>query len=607
MSNVYKDRYLRQRIFWALFSICVIWVLLGLWGSILFFANYYENQIALHLKQSSHYIATGLKQHGINYLLHINAAYRVSLIDSFGNVLYDNAITPDTLDNHATRIEFQESMKYGVAQSYRYSQSTQQEMLYYATKIMLSPTMLHTQYKTTKQLATTKLSLAPNNASLQPYILRIASVHKNILSLIYDAMPYICIGVLICLIMSIMLARSIASFIIAPLNALHLDNPLALKHYKELYPLLHKIDEQNTLIHAQIKELKTKQEEFSAITQNMKDGFLLLDSKGDILSFNKSAMQLFGTLHEGMNIAMLHEQYTRWFMIALEKQKYRQKIEHEGRNYQVIIESVFEQTEQTHHTLHNIDSQTLATYNKQPIGVAMIILDITEKTQREQLRREFSANVSHELKTPLTSILGIIEMLQNNLIKHADIPKFIGNIHKEAKHLMTLIEDIIILNELDHDYTFIPCPIYMQNLCYIVMEMLTDSIQQKHIHYTIEGDDFVVMGEQRLLLSLLFHLCENAIKYNYKYGNVQIILHAKQKTLQIKDNGIGIPEIYHERVFERFFCVDKSHSNMINGTGLGLSIVKHIAYLHHAKIELESTLHIGTTITIHFPFTESPI
>lgn len=224
-----------------------------------------------------------------------------------------------------------------------------------------------------------------------------------------------------------------------------------------------------------------------------------------------------------------------------------------------------------------------------PIGVALLLHDITEKAQREQLRREFSANVSHELKTPLTSILAVLEMLQNNIIKQEDIPKFLCNIHKDARHLMALIEDIIILNELDNDYTFTPYPLSMRNLCEITLSMFKDSIQQKGLSCAIQGDDFLVMGEQRLLLVMLSHLCENAIKYNKDKGSIEIILDATHKTLHIKDSGIGIPEMYHERVFERFFCVDKSHSSMINGTGLGLSIVKHVAHLHHAKINLNST------------------
>ncbi|WP_304137694.1 sensor histidine kinase [Helicobacter bilis] len=238
--------------------------------------------------------------------------------------------------------------------------------------------------------------------------------------------------------------------------------------------------------------------------------------------------------------------------------------------------------------------------NPTPIGVALLLHDITEKAQREQLRREFSANVSHELKTPLTSILAVLEMLQNNTIKQEDIPKFLCNIHKEARHLMALIEDIIILNELDNDYTFTPYPLSMRNLCEITLSMFKDSIRQKGLSCAIQGDDFLVMGEQRLLLVMLSHLCENAIKYNKDKGSIEITFDATHKTLHIKDSGIGIPEMYHERVFERFFCVDKSHSSMINGTGLGLSIVKHVAHLHHAKINLNSTTNIGTSISLCF-------
>ena len=652
---------MRQRIFWTIFIVCFGWVLLGLWASFIFFTNYYEKQILLHLQQNSHYIEIGLKQQGISYLSHINTAYRVSLIDSHGKVVYDNLALKESLDNHAERIEFKESMQNGVAQSYRYSQSMQQEMLYHAVKIMLEKRLIESSVSLeTSSNFSRNLDSTPNAKNLQPYILRIASPHKNMPSLLYDTLPYMSLILLACLAVSFMLARSIANFIIAPLNALNLENPLGLKSYKELSPLLHKIDEQNRLIDSQIKQLQADKETFNAITQNMKDGFLLLDSKGSVLSFNKSSMKFFGNLHEGMNIATLDTQYKKWFNLAMQGEKLTEIIHKNDRTYQVIIESVLNSTKAqnfenldsypngwmqgvgvqnckilesntiAHHVerskITNTESKSEFSYIIQnndtessdfnpnltanqstenttkitPIGVALLLHDITEKAQREQLRREFSANVSHELKTPLTSILAVLEMLQNNIIKQEDIPKFLCNIHKEARHLMALIEDIIILNELDNDYTFTPYPLSMRNLCEITLSMFKDSIQQKGLSCAIQGDDFLVMGEQRLLLVMLSHLCENAIKYNKDKGNIEIILDATHKTLHIKDSGIGIPEMYHERVFERFFCVDKSHSSMINGTGLGLSIVKHVAHLHHAKINLNSTTNIGTSISLCF-------
>ena len=763
---------MRQRIFWTIFIVCFGWVLLGLWASFVFFTNYYEKQILLHLQQNSHYIEIGLKQQGISYLSHINTAYRVSLIDSHGKVVYDNLALKEALDNHAERIEFKESMQNGVAQSYRYSQSMQQEMLYHAVKIMLEKRLIESSVSLgtssnfsgnldsnnyalnpvahpdlAKNLDSTptshankstnssncsmalealaelegrsylsdmtihhnlanrsncidkgenlaNLDFTQNPKNLQPYILRIASPHKNMPSLLYDTLPYMSLILFACLAVSFMLARSIANFIIAPLNALNLENPLGLKSYKELSPLLHKIDEQNRLIDSQIKQLQADKETFNAITQNMKDGFLLLDSKGSVLSFNKSSMKFFGNLHEGMNIATLDTQYKKWFNLAMQGEKLTEIIHKNDRTYQVIIESVLNSTKAqnfenldsypngwvqgvevqnckilesntiAHHVerkqtssiesrkdsmntqnKENLDSKknmdknsaevslsdfsgfqskgegsylkiseralseesakssketTQPNKNPTPIGVALLLHDITEKAQREQLRREFSANVSHELKTPLTSILAVLEMLQNNIIKQEDIPKFLCNIHKEARHLMALIEDIIILNELDNDYTFTPYPLSMRNLCEITLSMFKDSIQQKGLSCAIQGDDFLVMGEQRLLLVMLSHLCENAIKYNKDKGSIEIILDATHKTLHIKDSGIGIPEMYHERVFERFFCVDKSHSSMINGTGLGLSIVKHVAHLHHAKIDLNSTPNIGTSISLCF-------
>ena len=652
---------MRQRIFWTIFIVCFGWVLLGLWASFVFFTNYYEKQILLHLQQNSHYIEIGLKQQGISYLSHINTAYRVSLIDSHGKVVYDNLALKEALDNHAERIEFKESMQNGVAQSYRYSQSMQQEMLYHAVKIMLEKRLIESSVSLeTSSNFSGNLDSTPNAKNLQPYILRIASPHKNMPSLLYDTLPYMSLILLACLAVSFMLARSIANFIIAPLNALNLENPLGLKSYKELSPLLHKIDEQNRLIDSQIKQLQADKETFNAITQNMKDGFLLLDSKGSVLSFNKSSMKFFGNLHEGMNIATLDTQYTKWFNLAIQGEKLTEIIHKNDRTYQVIIESVLNSTKAqnfenldsypngwmqgvgvqnckilesntiAHHVerskITNTESKSEFSYIIQdndaessdfnpnltanqskenttkitPIGVALLLHDITEKAQREQLRREFSANVSHELKTPLTSILAVLEMLQNNIIKQEDIPKFLCNIHKEARHLMALIEDIIILNELDNDYTFTPYPLSMRNLCEITLSMFKDSIQQKGLSCAIQGDDFLVMGEQRLLLVMLSHLCENAIKYNKDKGSIEIILDATHKTLHIKDSGIGIPEMYHERVFERFFCVDKSHSSMINGTGLGLSIVKHVAHLHHAKINLNSTPNIGTSISLCF-------
>lgn len=582
---------MRKRIFWAFFAICLTCVLLAFGASILLFANYYDRQAILKLKQGSHHLAIGLKKYGIDYVLNLNTEYHISIIDRFGNVIYDNAEKPGQLGNQKAEKEFKDGMQYGIGQSLRPSSSTKQ-MLYYAVKIFLDKDSIHSKNHTENIAATNTII-----NEKQPYILRVALWHD-----FSSFLPYICIGLIACLATSYALSSKISSYIITPLNSLSLENPAMLKKYKELYPIFQKIDEQNNLIQKQIRRLKAKQEEFSTITQNMKDGFLLLDSKGNILSFNKSSMRLFGALSEGMNIAMFMQHETLFELILSwqrhgewsGEQKFTKTIECDGCSYQVIAESVFEPESDLPENLDN-DSKP-----SRLIGFAIIILDITEKAQREHLRREFSANVSHELKTPLTSILGVTEMLKNNLIKQDDIPKFLDNINTEAKHLMNLIEDIIILNELDNDYTLMPCRLSVQNLCHTAITMLEDSIKQKEIFYEILGSDFMVIGEQRLLTILLFQLCENAVKYNKKQGNIKIIMNADKKSLCIKDSGIGVPAMYHDRIFERFFCVDKSHSNMINGTGLGLSIVKHIANLHHATIELESVLQVGTSITISF-------
>ena len=394
------------------------------------------------------------------------------------------------------------------------------------------------------------------------------------------------IVLIIAIALSAWLAHRMAKKVVQPLNNLDLDNPTKNEVYEELSPLLHRIHAQHTEIKSQMRTLKRKQDEFDQITSNMKEGLVLLDSMGRILSINPAAKGLFGAGSDCVGEDFLTIDRKQNMRLALEeanKQGHADfRAKKNGREYQF--------------DLSRIDS------DGKNHGMVILAFDITEQVNAEKHRQEFTANVSHELKTPLQSIIGSAELMENGIVKAEDVPRFIGHIRKEASRLVFLIDDIIRLSQLDEGAEMPREDVSLRVLSEEVCETLADAAKLKDVSLEVTGDDGVINGVRRLLYEVVYNLCDNAIKYNNQGGQVKVSVSEQQGAVQISvsDNGIGIAPEHQDKVFERFYRVDKSHSKQSGGTGLGLSIVKHAVQYHHGKISVESELNKGTTISILF-------
>jgi two-component system phosphate regulon sensor histidine kinase PhoR len=382
--------------------------------------------------------------------------------------------------------------------------------------------------------------------------------------------------------LSALLARRMAKKIVEPLNKLDLEQPLKNDIYEEISPLLHRIHRQHRQIAEHMEKLRHKADEFQQITSHMQEGLVLLDGEGNILSINPAAKRLFETEADcvGKSLLLVDRDSAMRSAVndALDQGRGYARLRRNGRDYQF--------------DLSRIQSDGAV------IGVVVLAFDITERLNSEQMRREFSANVSHELKTPLQGIIGSAELLESGLAKPEDAPRFVGHIRKEASRLVSLIEDIIRLSQLDEGMALPTEEVDLLALSEEVKTILEKSAAEKNVSICISGNGFTVIGVRRMLQEIIYNLCDNAIKYNVHGGRVEI--HVEDKKLTVRDTGIGIPAEHKDRIFERFYRVDKSHSKASGGTGLGLSIVKHAAQYHKANIELNSTPGKGTSITIQF-------
>lgn len=547
-----------KRIFNAILAVTLtsLAVCMGFFIAILL--PYFENQLTTELVTELNYLSQGVSVQGMDFLTSTDPGQnRITLIAADGNVLFDSDADVSTLENHSDRIEFQQALQGKLGESSRYSSSLQEKTLYRAT-------------------------LLPDGN-----VLRIACTQYSGIGLFFLLIHPILVILIFGAILSAIIAYRVSIRLTRPLNEIDLEHPQISEEYEELEPLLRRLNHQNRQIKAQLMELGQQQERFSSITENMKEGFLVLDQDGKVLSHNTSAGQL---LHAD---APLTDRYMTQSPIpelnnaiqdALEGHHNEALIPLYGKMCQLFANPVYQQ-------------DTLA-------GTVIVLLDVTEKQERETLRREFSANVSHELKTPLTSISGIAEIMKSGLVDAQDVPHFASKIYDESQRLIHLVGDIIKLSQLDENsipYTAIPVDLTL--LAKNTAVILETAAAKQQVTLTVSGEPVVITGVQPVLEELLFNLCDNAIKYNRIGGSVWVtIKHSPSgPVLEVKDNGIGIPPEDHERVFERFYRVDKSHSKEIGGTGLGLSIVKHSAAYHHARIELESTPGKGTCIRLIFP------
>lgn len=484
--------------------------------------------------------------------------YRITWIDSDGTVLYDSKSDNFEMENHLEREEIKEALKNGYGESSRYSSTLMERSLYSA-------------------------QLLPDGT-----VLRLSIAQNTVLMLLIGMAQPICVIFFIAFIFSIIFASRLSKSIVKPLNEVNLDDPMSNEKYDELAPLLKRIQKQQNQIKSQNLELHRKQVEFETVTSEMNEGIILLNKDYDILSINNAAKKLFVSDdgYIGHNFLTLDHSYKIQKLIsdASEGIDSEQKIHFENGEYQLNANPVVSSGDIT--------------------GIVLLAFDITEKEKTEMMRREFTANVSHELKTPLHTISGYAELMKNSMVKSEDIPKFSEHIYSEAQRMINLVEDIIRLSHLDEgseDMKKEETDIF--KIAKDVVQTLSDAAKAAEVTINIIGGSTMLYAIPQLIHGIIYNLCDNAIKYNQKGGSVLIEIKNTEKSvvLSVCDTGIGILPEHQERIFERFYRVEKSRSKAVGGTGLGLSIVKHAASLHNAQLSVHSIIDAGTTITVTFP------
>lgn len=514
------------------------------------------------LEVTEEFVEQGITLDGMDYLKNLNENdCRITWIAADGTVLYDNQFDASQMENHRNREEVKQAMEGSAGTSFRQSTTVSERTMYYAKRMQD-----HT-------------------------VLRLSVSQSSVLFLLGGMLSPICFILIAACILSGVLSYRVSKKIVHPLSELDLKHPEQVETYDELSPFLQRIAAQNREIEHRVRELKKQQQEFSMITENMSEGLFVIDRNYQILSYNKSAVQIFSIENEpiGQNLLAVNrsQEFREAVDSALQGRNTQKNLTLNGRVYQIIANSVC-----------SPDSE------QELVGAVLLVLDITEKEEQERYRREFTANVSHELKTPLTSISGIAEIIRNGIVRPEDIPHFAGKIYDESQRLITLIGDIIKLSQLDEDQ--VPLERESVDLLEIsrdVVQQLSSVAKKNGVSLVAGGTHGSVYGVRQVLSEMVYNLCENAVKYNQKGGRVSVDVKQSDAaiTLTVKDTGIGIPKAEQSRVFERFYRVDKSHSKAVGGTGLGLSIVKHGAALHHAVIELNSEVGEGTEIKLIFP------
>lgn len=560
--------------------------------------DYFDNQIKTELKTEAEYVAFGISASGVEYLDNFNQNVfinqsvgtleahknRITWIDEEGNVLFDSDVDESKMENHINRDEIQNALKDGEGYVVRYSNTLDEQTIYYAVQL--------------------------EDGS----VLRVSSAYNTVFAIIAAMLQPTAVLVFLIIILSYFMSKRVAKNIVKPINNMDLLYGEMDEEYEELVPLLKRIRKQNILIDQQMDDLKTQQAKFQALTEHMSEGFLVLDKKENVLSYNVAAVELLGASKDmdytGQNVICFDRNRSLREAVdeAVRGIRNQRILETGERIYRVvanpiIIEDVVkDETQVRHAPTEDVVPE------EQVEGAIVIILDETEKEKREQLRREFSSNVSHELKTPLTSISGVAEIIMNGIVKPEDIPGFAKNIYEEAGRLIDLVNDIIFLSKLDEESMMDkPENISLLDLSKQVKERLKLPCREKGVSIHIVGKDVFVEGIPSMIEEVLYNLCDNGIKYNKEGGKVAVTLRAfeendiKKVSITVEDTGIGIPVEEQERIFERFYRVDKSHSKAIGGTGLGLSIVKHVVLFHHGEIRVQSKLGEGTAITIILP------
>ena len=522
-----------------------------------YFSNIQKDKLADELDIA----ASAVELYGADYLKNIDSErYRITWIQADGKVIYDTQAGADSMENHADRQEVKQALAEGEGSSSRYSDTLMEKTSYYARLL--------------------------DDGS----VLRVSTTYATAGLLVLGMLQSILVVLIAALVLSGMLARRISKRIVEPMNSIDLDRPLENDTYEELSPLLNRINQQHKEIEMQMRYLKQKTDEFTQITESMKEGLILLDNKGNVLSINEAAQNILETDSSciGQNFLSIERSRSINHAIAkaFEDGHSEEYAEYAGREYQIDISRI------------ESDGDI--------VGAVLLAFDITEQQNAQRNRREFTANVSHELKTPLQGIIGSAELIENGMVKPEDMPRFTGHIRKEASRLVTLIEDILRLSQLDEGRQMPSEQVDLFELADEVKSVLEGACEAKNINMKLMGEHVCVDGVKRLLYEIIYNLCDNAVKYNNEGGIADIDISSDEKNayITVRDSGIGIPQDQQERVFERFYRVDKSHSKESGGTGLGLSIVKHAVSYHNGTVSMKSEPGNGTEIRVSIPLSK---
>lgn len=546
-----------KKIFRSITAVAMTVLLASLLLATTFLHSYFNQSQVNQLKEELSLVAKSVDDVGIEYFDNFDSSlFRFTLISPDGTVLYDSQVDANEMDNHLEREEIAAALKDGKGSSARYSSTLTERTFYEATRL--------------------------ENGN----VLRVSINQVTVGALVLGMLPAICAIILVSVVVAIIMSNKMATSIVKPLNELNLDQPTNNNAYEELAPILTKLHKQHKQIDSQLSMLKEKSDELNQIMASMNEGLVLLDKKGNVLSMNDASKKLFGIEHIPVGRDFLTVDRSPEMNRAIKKaydgkhSEFRET--RNGSQYQFILN----RTESEGKT----------------IGLVILCLDVTDAALAEQNRKEFTANVSHELKTPLQSIIGCAELLENGLVKPEDTSHFIGNIKNEATRLVSLINDIIRLSQLDEDSEIATESVDLVEVANEVADVLSASAAKKQVQISVNGDSCAINGVRRYLYEILYNLCDNAIRYNNAGGEVDVSVKRDggNTVVSVSDTGIGIPPEHHSRIFERFYRVDKSHSKETGGTGLGLSIVKHAVAYHHGKLKLDSTPGKGTTITITF-------
>jgi two-component system phosphate regulon sensor histidine kinase PhoR len=550
-----------NRIFRIIFAFALCAAVLASGFIMLTLYQTYTQQLEGELKTEANYLLYALarEKDEPGYFTGFKSRNRITLVGADGTVLYDNTADESTMENHLDRPEVQAALKSGSGQAQRYSDTLSQETLYFAIR------------------------------TDDGNVLRLSSSQSSVLGLLLKMLPVLLIILMGVGLLSLMMARVMARRIVSPINTLNLDQPLENDVYEELAPLLTRMQRQREELERRMQELTENRREFAAITEHMREGMVFLSGAGDILSINESAAVIFG-VDPGAFIGKPILSINR--SVALES-----VVERAARG-----ESAEAELKMGDHIYQLIGNPLDPGAGAR--GMVILALDVTDRESAEKSRREFTANVSHELKTPLTSITGYAEIMKNGTARPEDMQDFAARIHDEATRLMALIEDVMRLSRLDEKGRLPEkAKVDLLALSETVVRRLQPLAERRDVTLSASGEHRAVQGYEKILEEMVFNLCDNAIKYNKKGGSVEAIVgeDAGRATLSVRDTGIGIPPEHQARVFERFYRVDHSHARETGGTGLGLSIVKHSAAIHGATVSLSSQVGKGTSIVISFP------